>query len=94
MTAILKLEDLGYNDKLEAFRIEQKLDHYEIGRVIAEHKERYIVKSTKGEFEAEITGNMRFTAKSREDFFQRCIFASITTKNNNVYSRTNQNGSR
>jgi ribosome biogenesis GTPase len=64
----MKLEDLGYNDKLEAFRVEQKLDDHEIGRVIAEHKERYIVKSIKGEFEAEITGNMRFTAKNREDF--------------------------
>jgi len=64
----MKLADLGYNDKLEDFRIQQELVNYEIGRVIAEHKERYIVKSTKGEFEAEITGNMRFTAKSREDY--------------------------
>ena len=64
----MKLEDLGYNDKLEKFRIENNLDGFEIGRVIAEHKERYIVKTAEGEFEAEITGNMRFTAKSREDF--------------------------
>ncbi len=64
----LRLEDLGYNDKLEKFRIEQKLESFEIGRVIAEHKERYIVKTIKGEFNAEITGNMRFTAKSREDY--------------------------
>jgi ribosome biogenesis GTPase len=39
-----------------------------IGRVIAEHRERYIVKTEKGEFDAEITGNMRFSASSREDF--------------------------
>ncbi len=64
----MRLDDFGYNDKLEAFRIEQRLDNSEIGRVIAEHKERYIVKTNEGEFEAEITGNMRFTAKSREDF--------------------------
>ncbi len=64
----MKLSDLGYNDSLEKFRIEQNLDNFEIGRIIAEHKERYIVKTTKGEFEAEITGNIRFTAKSREDF--------------------------
>ncbi|HAN19717.1 MAG: ribosome small subunit-dependent GTPase A [Bacteroidetes bacterium GWC2_33_15] len=61
-------EDLGYNDKLEEFRKENYPDSFEIGRVIAEHKERYIIKTTQGEFEAEITGNMRFTAKSREDF--------------------------
>lgn len=64
----MSLEDLGYNDKLEKFKFEQKLDNFEIGRVVAEHKERYIVKTSKGEFEAEITGNMQFTAKSREDF--------------------------
>jgi ribosome biogenesis GTPase len=64
----MRLEDFGYNNELEEFRIKNKLDDYEIGRIIAEHKERYIVKTTQGEFEAEITGNMRFTAKSRIDF--------------------------
>jgi ribosome biogenesis GTPase len=68
MDTEMRLEDLGYSNNLEKFRIEQKLDNFEMGRVIAEHKERYIVKTVKGEFEAEITGNMRFTAKSREDF--------------------------
>jgi len=64
----MTLEDLGYNDKIEKYRVEHDLKNFEIGRVIAEHKERYIVGTTKGEFEAEITGNMRFAAKSREDF--------------------------
>lgn len=64
----MRLEDLGYTNTLEKFRIENKLDNFETGRVIAEHKERFIVKNTGGEYEAEITGNMRFTAKSREDF--------------------------
>jgi ribosome biogenesis GTPase / thiamine phosphate phosphatase len=62
------LEDLGYNNSLEQFRNENQLNSFEIGRVIAEHKERYIVKTAKGDFEAEITGNMRFTAQGREDF--------------------------
>lgn len=64
----MKLEDFGYNDKLEKFRIENNLKDYAIGRVVSEHKERYIVKTEKGELEAEITGNLRFSAKSREDF--------------------------
>jgi ribosome biogenesis GTPase len=64
----MKLEDLGYNDKLERSRNEKDLNNLEVGRVIAEHKERYIVKTTKGDVEAEITGNMRFTAKNREDY--------------------------
>ncbi|MBN1415466.1 MAG: ribosome small subunit-dependent GTPase A [Bacteroidales bacterium] len=64
----MKPEDFGYNDKLEQFRIDNNLHDFEVGRVIAEHKERYTVKTAKGEFEAEITGNMRFTAKSRVDY--------------------------
>lgn len=64
----MTIEDLGYNDTFEKLRKEKNLKDFEIGRIIAEHKERYIVKNEKGEFEAEITGNLRFTAKSREDF--------------------------
>lgn len=64
----MKIENLGYNDLLEKFRVENNLTAFEIGRIISEHKERYIVKTEKGEFEAEITGNLRFSAKSREDF--------------------------
>lgn len=64
----MTLEDLGYNDKLEAFRIEHELTNFDVGRVISEHRERYIVRTIKGEFESEVTGNMRFAAKSREDF--------------------------
>lgn len=40
----MKLEDLGYNDKLRKLRVVNNLSDFEIGRVIAEHKERYIVK--------------------------------------------------
>ena len=64
----MTLKDLGYNDTFEELRKDNNLEDFEIGRVIAEHKERYIVKNEKGEFEAEITGNLRFTAKSRVDF--------------------------
>jgi ribosome biogenesis GTPase len=64
----MTLEDLGYNDKLEKLRKEHNLNEFDMGRVISEHKERYIVKTEKGEFEAEITGNLRFSSKSREDF--------------------------
>jgi len=67
MDTITRLEDLGYYDELEEFRVENNLNNFEVGRVIAEHKERFIIKTTNGEFEAEITGNMRFTAKNRED---------------------------
>lgn len=64
----MKLEDFGYNDKFEKLRIENNLQNFEIGRVISEHKERYVVKTEKGDFDAEITGNLRFSARNREDF--------------------------
>ncbi len=75
----MTLEELGYNKKIEAFSIEQKLNDFEIGRIIAEHKERYIVKTTQGEYEAEITGNMRFSAVSREDFPAVGDWVALTT---------------
>lgn len=64
----MKLEDLGYNDKLEKSRVDHNLQGFGIGRVVSEHKERYIVKTENGEFEAEITGNLRFSSNIREDF--------------------------
>ncbi|MGB8489968.1 MAG: ribosome small subunit-dependent GTPase A [Bacteroidales bacterium] len=64
----MKLEDFGFNDKLEEFRIKNNLDGFETGRVFSEHKERYIVKTDKGELEAGISGLMRFNASSRTDF--------------------------
>ena len=64
----MKLEDLGYTNTHKKFRLDNKLSDVDIGRVISEHKERYTVKTETGELEAEITGNLRFTAKTREDF--------------------------
>lgn len=64
----MKPEDLGYNADLEKYRTDNSLSAFEAGRIIAEHKERYIVKTDRGEYEAEITGNMRFTASRREDY--------------------------
>ncbi len=75
----MSLENLGYNDTLERFRTDNKLDSFDIGRVITEHKERYVVRTTQGEFEAEITGNMRFTAKSRIDFPAVGDWVALTT---------------
>ena len=75
----MRLEDLGYNEKLEKFRIDNNLSGFETGRVIAEHKERYVVKTIAGEFDAEITGNMRFTAKDREDFPAVGDWVALTT---------------
>lgn len=64
----MTLENLGYNIKLEEYRKEQNLESFNIGRVISEHKERYIVKTCDKEFNAEIVGNLRYSANDRSDF--------------------------
>ena len=64
----MKLEDFGYDERVEKGRAENHLKDFDIGRVVAEHKERYTVVTEKGEYDAEITGNLRFSAGSREDF--------------------------
>ena len=63
----MTLEDLGYNEYLEKYRKELKLDSFEIGRVISEHKDRYVVKTKNTEYDAELIGNLRFTAESKHD---------------------------
>ena len=64
----MTLEELGYNEDLSRYRQEQNLQSFEIGRVIAEHRERYIVLTEKGELEAEIIGNLRFSASDKSGF--------------------------
>ncbi len=64
----MTLEELGYNEDLSRYRQEQNLQSFEIGRVIAEHRVRYIVLTEKGELEAEIIGHLRFSASDRSGF--------------------------
>lgn len=64
----MTLEDLGYNESLATYQKEHHLESFQVGRVISEHKERYIVKTVDGEYDSEIIGNLRFTASSRADF--------------------------
>ncbi len=63
----MSIYDLGFNEHLEQFRIAQKLDSFDVGRVISEHKDRYIVKTPTKELNAELIGNLRFTANDRYD---------------------------
>ena len=62
------LEDLGYTINLENYSVENKLTNFNVARVITVHKERYIVKNEAGDFEAELIGNLRFTATDKSDF--------------------------
>ncbi len=64
----MTLEDLGYNAELENYRKDQNLGSFGVGRIISEHKERYVVKTAEKEYDAEIIGNFRFSAHKRSDF--------------------------
>jgi len=66
--SISKLSQLGLTQELKDYIKKHNLTDFTVGRVIKEHKERYVIQTKTGEFDSEITGNMRFTAESREDF--------------------------
>ena len=64
----MTLEDLGYTQQLDDFCKKKEWISFTVGRVISEHKERYIVQTAEESLDAEIIGNLRFTAQSRTDF--------------------------
>lgn len=64
----MELEFLGFSEDLVRFRTENNLTGFEVGRISREHKERYTVKTAEGEYEAEVTGNLRYSAETRSDF--------------------------
>lgn len=61
------LKDLGYNKTLAKYRKEKNIETFGVGRVILVHKERYVVKTERKEFNAELIGNLRYTAQSKHD---------------------------
>ncbi len=79
----MTLEDLGYNAVLENYRKEKNLGSFAVGRIISEHKERYIVKTADKEYDSEIIGNLRFTANSRADFPAVGDWVAISEYNDN-----------
>lgn len=63
----MTLEKIGYTQHLKDYRATHQLDSFEVGRISSEHKERYVVTTGEAEFDAELLGNLRFTAESRYD---------------------------
>lgn len=62
------MENLGLTKELE-IQLSQKIDEGQFyARVTKVHKERYIVQNNDNTYSAELTGNLRFTANSSEDF--------------------------
>ncbi len=62
----ISLYDLGFCPEFEEFKTQ--LNNLQIARVITEHKERYIVKNENGEYDAELIGNLRYSAQSKLSF--------------------------
>lgn len=64
----MNLFDLGFTNELSEFITDNNLSNFSIGRITQEHRERYIVSTGDNEYDAEITGNLRYSANSRKDF--------------------------
>lgn len=64
----MRLEYIGLTEELSHVVNSPDLSGFVIGRVTQEHRERYVVTDGEKEYDAEITGNLRYSAESREDF--------------------------
>jgi ribosome biogenesis GTPase / thiamine phosphate phosphatase len=64
----MNITDLGMTDELAVLCRQQVSSEFTVGRVTQEHRERYVVSDGTNEYDAEITGNLRFSATSRTDF--------------------------
>jgi ribosome biogenesis GTPase len=65
---IMDINNLGFAKELSDQMKKTSSGPFIVGRITQEHRERYIVSTGDQSYEAEITGNLRFTARSRSDF--------------------------
>jgi ribosome biogenesis GTPase len=64
----ISLSDLGYNSYFQNEFLKLGDTSFLPARVISEHKGMYRVQNERGEFLGEISGKLRYTASSRENF--------------------------
>ena len=62
------LQNLGYDSQLDEFIQSEDLTDFEIGRVVRESKQKYIIKTQLGNFNGQISGKLRHEAKNRADY--------------------------
>ncbi len=67
-TAKIELKDLGYSGFFENSRKAYPNENLIPARIVAEHKEAYVLGNGTSEFFAQVTGKMMFTASSRQDY--------------------------
>jgi len=63
----MKAGQLGMEDILNETNANPSDNSFTLGRVVAEHRERYQVAGPDGIVDAELTGNLRFSAQNRLD---------------------------
>jgi ribosome biogenesis GTPase len=64
----MTLTELGLTNEINTYLKVNNLTDFAIGRVTKEHRERYVVSTGDNEYDAEITGNLRFSSETRTDF--------------------------
>jgi ribosome biogenesis GTPase len=64
----MNIFNLGFPSELINEKAKLENDGLLIARVIREHKERYTASTGNAEYEAEVIGNLRFSAQGRADF--------------------------
>jgi ribosome biogenesis GTPase len=74
------LADLGFIRDFEKYPDKG----FTIGRVMQEHRERYVVSDGEEEYDCEITGNLRFTANKRADFPAVGDWVTMTVYDSNM----------
>jgi len=79
MKSISEMEGFGYSDALKKLRMENHLGDFDIGRVIAEHKERYIVKTENGM--VDFSEGLENTFDRILKLSQNCKFSDCTHTN-------------
>lgn len=77
------LQDLGYNSQLDNFIKSQDFTDFEIGRIIRESKQKYIIKTQQGNFNGQIAGKLRHEAKQRADYPAVGDWVAIKPKDEN-----------
>jgi len=80
----MTLNDLGYTSEIDDFIQDNNLTGFTIGRINREHRERYSVTTGDVEYDAEITGNLRFSADSRAEFPAVGDWVAMTVYDSNM----------
>lgn len=62
------MKELGFIGKVTELIGPDDLEGFELGRVVVQYRERFVVHTMKGVFLAQITGNLRYAATNRGDF--------------------------